>query len=337
MQPYIVEVNELWKVYKRQIRSAGLLNGFKSFFKPEFEYVEALKGISFKVKSGEIIGYIGLNGAGKTTTLKILSGVLYPTSGDVEVLGEIPQKRTKEFLHNISYIMSSYGFLEETVWDLPVSDGFYLIKEIYGISLEDYKRRVEELSIMMRIEDILNVPVRNLSHGERKKAEIVSNLLWQPKLILLDEPTLGLDVVSQMELREFIRAYVERYDSTIILTSHYMEDIETLADRVIMLDQGIVLYDGNIDGLKKHIMGIKYIKLSFKDSVKIPANLIKKIAGVKKVLEKDEELVLEVEESFAKDIAKEILNRFNVFDITIFEPTLEDVVNKFYQDRANNG
>ncbi|MGB9833236.1 MAG: ABC transporter ATP-binding protein [Caldisericum sp.] len=337
MYKYVIEVNNLKKVYRRQVKEAGLVASIKSIFKPKYEEVEALRGISFNVQSGEIVGYIGPNGAGKTTTLKILAGVLFPTDGEVRVLDENPYKRTKQFLNKISFIMASRGFLEEVAWDIPVSDGFYFVKEIYNIPFDEYRKRVNTLVSMMNIEAILNTPVRNLSHGQRKKAELVANLLWEPRLILLDEPTLGLDIFSQNELHNFLRNYVKDHGATIILTSHSMKDIERCATRVIMIDKGIKLYDGNIEGLKKRICNRKYIKVCIEDEFDNKLDKqIQQIDGVSIISKEENCLTISVEETIAKDIAKRILNQFAVTDITITEPTLEDLVFEIYSKENNN-
>ncbi|MGB9779756.1 ABC transporter ATP-binding protein [Caldanaerobacter sp.] len=337
MSRYVIEVANLTKIYRRQVKEAGLIESVKSVFKPLYEEVEALRGVFFNVGEGEIVGYIGPNGAGKTTTLKILAGVLFPTEGEVRVLDEIPYKRSKKFLSKVSFIMASRGFLEEVAWDLPVLDGFYFIKEIYNLSHSEYKNRVDKLSEMMKIKDILKSPVRNLSHGQRKKAEIVANLLWEPKLILLDEPTLGLDIFSQNELHNFLKEYVKDYKATVMLTSHNMKDIEKCASRVIMIDKGRKLYDGDIEGLKKRIFGRKFIKICF-DEV-FDENLEKELQNIEgvSVISKEENcLTISAEESISKDVAKEILNKYNISDIEIMEPTLEEVVYRFYSEGKEN-
>lgn len=327
----MIEVHNLTKVYRRQHKEAGVRASMRSIFRPTYEEVQALKSISFQAQSGEIIGYIGPNGAGKTTTLKILAGVLFPTSGDVSVLGESPYRRTRQFLSDISFIMASRGFLEEIVWDLPVIDGFSLIKEIYGIPLDTYRTRVDMLSAMMKIDGILTSPVRNLSHGQRKKAEIVAGLLWKPRLIFLDEPTLGLDVFSQNDLYSFLRNYAQQYDATIMLTSHYMKDIERCATRIIMVDKGVQLYDGSVAGLKKKIFGRRYIKVRTDEEGENLERWLHCIEGVSIVAREGDCLTFSINETVARDIAKAILNEFSITDITITEPTLEDAVCAFYE------
>ncbi len=332
MDRYLVEVNNLVKTYKRQVKEPGIKASVRSIFNPQYELVEALKGISFRVKEGEILGYIGPNGSGKTTTLKILSGVLYPTAGEVKVLGQNPQKRTREFLSQISFVMSARGILEEIAWDLPILDGLMFLKEIYNIPKKEFEKNLDELANMINICDLLNKPIRQLSHGQRMKAEIVASFLWKPKLIFLDEPTLGLDIFSQKDLRDFLKNYVSLHNSSVILASHYMKDIEQLATNVIMIDKGRMLYEGNLDGLFKEFSRYKDVKVVFPD-FNFPENFFKDLCVIDlcKIVKREKNtIVLRIPEDRVKDITKNVINKFEVSDITITEQDLEDIVYEFY-------
>ena len=256
----VISVKNLEKVYKRQRRKSGLKNVIKDFFRREYMEIQALKKISFTVRKGEIIGYIGPNGAGKTTTLKILSGILYPSGGDVEVLGFTPWKRKREFLKKITLIM---GQKNQLWWDIPAMDSFLLFKEIYEVPDHIFKKQINTLLDMLDAGKLVNYPVRHLSMGERMKMEIVAALIHNPDIIFLDEPTIGLDVMSQTSIREFLSAYNKEFQKTIILTSHYMKDIEELSNRVIFIMNGEIIYDGSIDKLISRTLSHEYVEVTF--------------------------------------------------------------------------
>lgn len=242
----IISARNLTKEYRIYKKEAGLAGAVKSFFKRTYETKTAVETVSFEIGEGELIGFIGPNGAGKTTTLKMLSGLLYPTSGSVTVLGHTPFDRKPAFLKQISLVM---GQKNQLWWDLPPMDTFLLNKEIYEIPDREFKQRVEELSVLLDVKDILHVQVRKLSLGQRMKCELMAALLHQPKILFLDEPTIGLDVVVQHKLRSFIKEYNKKYKATILLTSHYMRDVRQLCDRVIVIDFGRIIYDGSLDKL----------------------------------------------------------------------------------------
>lgn len=256
----VISVKNLEKVYKRQRRKSGLKNVIKDFFSREYMEIQALKKVSFTVRKGEIIGYIGPNGAGKTTTLKILSGILYPSGGDVEVLGFTPWKRKREFLKKITLIM---GQKNQLWWDIPAMDSFLLFKEIYEVPDHIFKKQISTLLDMLDAGKLVNYPVRHLSMGERMKMEIVAALIHNPDIIFLDEPTIGLDVMSQTSIREFLSAYNKEFQKTIILTSHYMKDIEELSNRVIFIMNGEIIYDGSIDKLISRTLSHEYVEVTF--------------------------------------------------------------------------
>ncbi len=238
---HTILVNNLRKIYSVQKKRTGLSGSIKDLFAPIQEEKVAVKDVSFVVDEGEVVGFIGPNGAGKTTTLKMLSGLLYPTSGEVRVIGHDPWKREYDFLRQISLVM---GQKNQLWWDLPAIESFNLAKDIYGIRDSVYKKTLDKLVEMLEISDVLNVQVRKLSLGQRMKAELVAALIHSPKILFLDEPTIGLDVVMQQSIRSFLKEYNQESDGSIILTSHYMDDVKELCKRVIIIDQGRILYDG---------------------------------------------------------------------------------------------
>lgn len=257
----IIEVANLTKVYKIHKRKLGIMNAIKDFFSRKYEFVTALQNITFNINEGEIVGYIGPNGAGKTTTLKILSGILYPTDGIVKIMGRIPQRREKAFLRRITFIMGQRGQLW---WDIPAIDTFLLIKETYGISTSDFRNTLEELVEMFKIGELIYVPVRKLSLGERMKMEIIAGLLHNPKILFLDEPSIGLDFVSQDSIRNFLIEYNRKFKATILLTSHYMKDIESICDRIIILHKGKIIFDGNKAEIMNRVPKDKVVRITFK-------------------------------------------------------------------------
>ncbi|MGQ9701951.1 MAG: ABC transporter ATP-binding protein [bacterium] len=242
-------------------RKLGLKNAIKDFFYRKYEFVTALNNITFNINEGEIVGYIGPNGAGKTTTLKILSGILYPTEGSLKVMGFIPQKREKDFLRNITFIMGQKGQLW---WDLPPIETFVINKELYGISSVDFRNRLEELVEMFEVQDLIYIPVRKLSLGERMKMEIIASLLHRPKILFLDEPTIGLDFISQDSIRNFLIEYNRKYKATILLTSHYIKDIENMCNRIIILHQGRIIFDGDKTEIIDRFQEERIVRIRFR-------------------------------------------------------------------------
>ena len=256
----IIEVKNLTKKYEYYKKAPGLLASMKSLFHREKLYTEAVKNISFTVEEGELVGFLGPNGAGKTTTLKMLSGILYPTSGEAKVLGHVPWKREKKYQKQFAIVM---GQKNQLWWDLPAMDSFILNKEIYEVPDAQFKKTVDGLAELLEIKDILDVQVRKLSLGQRMKCELIAALLHQPKVLFLDEPTIGLDVVSQQKMREFIKTYNEQKKTTILLTSHYMEDVKALCKRVIIIDHGEIRYDGALSALIDKYVDHKVITVTF--------------------------------------------------------------------------
>ena len=261
-----IEVKHLKKEFSYYKKMVGLSGSLHNLFHRETLTKEAVQDISFSVAKGEIIGLLGPNGAGKTTTLKMLSGILYPTSGQALVGGFIPWKRKNAFKQRFSIVM---GQKNQLWWDLPASDSFYLNKCIFNIDDQQYIRTIEELSELLEVKELMNVQVRRLSLGERMKMEILAALIHRPDILFLDEPTIGLDIVSQQKIRNFLRYYNEQKKTTIILTSHYMRDIEELCERAVIISQGQVVYDGMLSKIN-HLMGDKKVlTLKFTEDISI--------------------------------------------------------------------
>jgi len=303
MEP-LIEVKNLTKVYLRQKRRSGLKFLIKDLFNREYEETIALNNISFEVRRGEILGYIGPNGAGKTTTMKILSGILYPTRGDVKVMGFRPWEHKKDFLKRITLIM---GQKNQLWWDLPAMDTFLLYKEIYEIDDKKFNHHLYTLLEMLNAKDLIHFPVRNLSMGERMKMELTLALLHDPDIIFLDEPTIGFDVVAQTQIRNFLKEYNRNFSKTIILTSHYMKDIEALATRLIFINQGEILYDGNLESLISQKAPYKEIEVTISQNGEI----------------KKQKFTVKKEE--ATEFVKKLLSENNVVEIRQKDPDLEYV------------
>lgn len=315
----VISVKHLVKEYTVYKKEPGFLGSLKSLVARKYEAVRAVDDISFEIDEGELIGFIGPNGAGKTTTLKCLSGLLYPTSGEVKVLGFTPFERKTKFLKHISLVM---GQKNQLWWDLPAMESFSLNKEIYEIPDKQFTEVVGDLSKLLEIEEYLKVQVRKLSLGQRMKMELIAALLHNPKVLFLDEPTIGLDVVMQQNLREFIRAYNRKYKATILLTSHYMGDVEALCKRIIVINHGRILFDGLLEDLVKKHAPYKLITVVLNNMVNP-----QKLEGLGEVKSfRYPELVLTVSRENAGEAAAKVLKALPVEDVTIENPSVEDII-----------
>lgn len=321
----LISVKHLSKHYKAYKKEPGFIGSVQSLFHRKYEIIKAVDDISFDIAEGELIGFIGPNGAGKTTTLKTLSGLLYPTHGSVKVLGFTPFERKKQFLKQIALVM---GQKNQLWWDLPPIETFLLNKEIYEVPQKQFDETLHDLSRLLEIDDILRVQVRKLSLGQRMKCELVAALLHSPKILFLDEPTIGLDVVMQKKLREFIKEYNRKYNSTIILTSHYMEDVEALCKRVIIINHGTILFDGLLADLVKKFAPYKMISVIFAQEVDP-----KKLDILGDMTSYDyPELKLRVENSKANETIAKILKSFPVEDINIEDPDIEEIIREVFNN-----
>ncbi|HMS22167.1 MAG TPA: ATP-binding cassette domain-containing protein [Candidatus Levybacteria bacterium] len=327
MSTSIISVSNLSKKYKVHKKDPGFAGSLKSLFSRKYETVEAVKDISFKIKEGELIGFIGPNGAGKTTTLKCLSGLLYPSGGKVEVLGFTPFQRKTAFLKQIALVM---GQKNQLWWDLPPTETFLLNREIYEIPDKKYKETLNDLVELLDVKDVLNVQVRKLSLGQRMKCELIAALLHSPKVLFLDEPTIGLDVVMQKKLRDFLKEYNQKYNATIILTSHYMEDVRQLCERVIVIDHGTLLFDGKLDNLIHEYTHHKTISVILEKQV--PLHKLEKLGEIK---EHDfPKVVLSVKREDSNKITTRLLKDFPVLDLNIEEPDIEEIIREVFSRKT---
>lgn len=299
------------------------MGSLKSLVKREHFDVHAVRDVSFDIEEGELIGFIGPNGAGKTTTLKMLSGLIYPSSGEISVLGYKPFDRKNEFLKQISLVM---GQKNQLWWDLPPMETFLLNKEIYDIPEQVFKERVAELSELLDVKDILDIQVRKLSLGQRMKCELMAALIHQPKILFLDEPTIGLDVVVQQKLREFIKDYNQKYKATILLTSHYMQDVRQLCDRVIIIDHGAIMYDGKLDAIVKEFSKEKLLIVTFEK--KIDEKKLEKLGRVESYEDLKATIAVPLEKS--NKVAARLLEDFPVDDLNIEEIDIEEIIRRVF-------
>ena len=319
----VIEVKNLKKYYRVHQKEPGLAGSIKSLFHRKYYDAKAVDGVSFSIDEGELIGFIGPNGAGKTTTLKVLSGLLYPTSGHVSVLGYIPWDRKPAFQKQFSLVM---GQKNQLWWDLPAMESFILNKEIYEVPEAQYKKTLDELVDLLEVKDYLKVQVRKLSLGQRMKMELIAALIHSPKILFLDEPTIGLDVVMQKKMRDFIKEYNRRFNSTIILTSHYMDDVKELCERVIIIDKGKLLFDGALSEIIKKFANHKLLTVVFSEPVDE-----KKLADIGVVKKFDyPQCVISVRRNATSLAAAELLQHFPVADLNIEEPQIEDIIREVF-------
>jgi ABC-2 type transport system ATP-binding protein len=306
-------------------REGGLAAALRSVFHRRWRQVRAVDAISFDVGPGEIVGFLGPNGAGKTTTLKMLSGLLHPTAGEARVLGYVPWRRERDYLRQMTLVMGNRNQLQ---WDLPALDSFELNRAIYRLRRDDFLAMRNELIELLDIDDLVRKPVRNLSLGERMKVEIVGSLLHRPRVLFLDEPTIGLDVTMQKRIRSFIAEYNRRHDATVLLTSHYMADVVALCKRVIVIHHGQILFDGDLSTLADRFAAYKLIEVALADG-SAPLD------HYGEVLERDGDRVkLRVPKAETPRIAARVLSEQQVADLTIEDPPIEDVIELvFAQER----
>ena len=325
MSERAVHVDGLEKVFDVPEREPGLLAATKSLVRRKTRAVRAVDRISFGIAPGEIVGFLGPNGAGKTTTLKMLSGLLYPTGGEAHVLGHVPSKREKDFLRRITLVMGNRNQLQ---WDLPALDSFELNRAIYRIPREDFTPLRDELIELLDVGDLVRKPVRQLSLGERMKVEIVGALVHRPQVLFLDEPTIGLDVTMQKRIRSFVAEYNMRYGATVLLTSHYMADVEALCRRVVVIHHGRILYDGQLTGLADQFAAYKTIGVALENG----AVDLGRYGEV--IHQEGDWITLRVPKAETSRVAAQLLADQSVLDLNIEDPPIEDVIELvFAQER----
>ncbi|MGC8785723.1 MAG: ABC transporter ATP-binding protein [Armatimonadota bacterium] len=323
----IIQVDRLSKTYVTHKREQGALGALKSLVTRQKVEVHAVQEVSFTIEEGELVGFLGPNGAGKTTTLKMLSGILYPTSGRATVMGYVPWERKPAFQRQMSIVM---GQKMQLWWDLPAYESFILLKELYEVDDRTFERRVNELAEMLDIKKLLHTQVRRMSLGERMKCELLAALLHAPKVVFLDEPTIGLDVVSQKRIREFLKEYNRQAKTTILLTSHYMQDIQELCERVIIIDHGRIIFDNTLQTLVEQYSDSKLLKLTFDRPVaREQLERFGVVCGMD-----DLRAVIEVPRVRTTQIASQVLSELPVVDIVIDEVEAEEVIRDIFAGRA---
>lgn len=326
MSELAIQVHQLKKYFKVYKKEPGVWGSIQSLWNRKYEEVKAVDDVSFEIQQGEVVGFIGQNGAGKTTTLKTLSGLLYPTSGEVRVLGYNPWDRKPEFQKQFALVM---GQKNQLWWDLPAIETFQLNKAIYEVPTEQYNKTLKKLVELLEVSDILKVQVRKLSLGQRMKCELIAALLHNPKVLFLDEPTIGLDVVMQKALRDFIKEYNREYNATIILTSHYMEDVKELCERAIIIDKGHKIFDGKLDDIISKYARNKILSLVL--SKDVSKTDLEKFGEVKEYVMPRATIL--VPRAKATEMAGKILTTLPVADVNIEEPPIEAIIREVFQDK----
>ncbi len=312
-----VSVHDLSKTYIVHERASGVKAALRGVFRREKKEVKAVQAINFEIQPGEIVGFLGPNGAGKTTTLKMLSGLLYPTGGEARVLGHLPHLREREYLRQITLVT---GQRNQLVWDIPAADSYDLYQAIYEIDPGLYKRTVEEFVEILDMKDLVRKPVRNLSLGERMKVEIAGSLLHHPRVLFLDEPTLGLDVPMQRRIRKFIGEYNQREGATVLLSSHYMADVEALCRRVIVIHQGSILFDGELSALADRFTSHKKVVVK-------PADQNLDLSSYGEIVEADlGRVAFRVPKSEVPQVTARLLSEVAIDDLSVEDPPIEDVI-----------
>ncbi len=322
----IINVKGLCKSYNVASRDSGFKNALKAFFKRKYKIIKAVQDVTFTIKEGEIVGYIGPNGAGKSTTIKMLAGILQPDSGEIIIDKMNPVTDRKKYVKNIGVV---FGQKSQLWWDIPAVESFDLLKEIYKIPDEEYVNTRDELVKLLGIQDVIKVPVRGLSLGERMKCELVASLLHNPKILFLDEPTIGLDAISKVVVRDFIKKINKEKKVTVILTTHDMADIESLANRVIVIGSGKKLYDGDIDDIKRKYSNEKIVEIYYENLQELPkikdTEVVDNSNGIIKVKIDSRKLTV-------SDVTREYTKVCEIKDINVLSLPIDDIIYKLYED-----
>lgn len=327
----MIEVEHLNKSFKVAKRSAGVGAAVKSLFKPDYTKVQALEDISFKIDEGEIVGYIGPNGAGKSTTIKIISGILVPDSGKCSILGNTPWKNRVKHVKNIGVV---FGQRSQLWWDVPVIDSYNLLKDIYKIPERDYKNNLDLLTSTLDLSTLLTTPVRQLSLGQRMRCEIGASLLHNPKILFLDEPTIGLDAVSKLAVRNFIKTINNEKKVTVILTTHDMQDIEALAERIILIGKGKILLDGTLTELKNRFVTHKTLTVDFEQASPSVVREALNIEGTA-VLSEDRErasLSVNLDKIRVSEVIGLLSKKLDIIDVSVDTRPIEEIIVDLYKE-----
>jgi ABC-2 type transport system ATP-binding protein len=319
-----IQLQDLQKVYRVHEREAGAGASVRSLVKRKYKEVHAVEGVTFSLDAGEVVGFLGPNGAGKTTTLKMLAGLLHPTSGEARVLGRVPWRRERDFLRNISLVM---GNRNQLMWDIPAMDSYLVNQAIYQIPEKQFRETLDELITLLDLADLMKKPVRGLSLGERMKCELAASLLHRPQVLFLDEPTLGVDVTMQGRIRQFIAQYNQNHGATVLLTSHYMADVTALCKRVIVIHQGKLLYDGALDRLADRIAPFKLVRLD----VETP-EAAEKAEQYGDLIERQEtKVTLRLPRAETSVVVARLLSELPVVDLTVEDPPIEEVIEHVFK------
>ncbi|MBI3468674.1 MAG: ABC transporter ATP-binding protein [Planctomycetes bacterium] len=323
----IIEVENLTKVYSVYQKREGFRAAVRGLFRREYRPVRAVDGISFQIEEGEMVGFLGPNGAGKTTTLKMLSGLIYPTSGAATVMGFVPWERANAFRRQFALVM---GQRNQLWWDLPAQESFRLHREMYGIPPDQFERVLGEMTELLTVSNLVSQPVRELSLGERMKMELIAALLHSPRVVLLDEPTIGLDVVAQANIQQCLQELNERKRTTVLLTSHYMKDVEALCRRIIVINQGKIIYDGLLSGVVARFGNHKIIKLQMAAGQPMPSAA--ELDGLAQLVDTKPPIAsLRVDRTRVPQVLGSLLNRFELADVSVEDPPLEEVIGEVFK------
>jgi ABC-2 type transport system ATP-binding protein len=325
----LIEVRELSKHFRTFQRREGIWGGIQNLFVREYRTVEAVNKVSFTVERGEMVGYIGPNGAGKSTSIKMLTGILVPTSGFLQVNGFVPYRQRRQYVKTIGVV---FGQRTQLWWDIAVVESFKLLRRIYDVSQRDFDARMERFNEVLGIRDYLHTPVRKLSLGERMRCDLAAALLHNPPLLFLDEPTIGLDVVAKDHIRQFLRAINREFHTTVVLTTHDLDDIEELCRRIMIIDHGRVLYDGPLESLKQKLLRTKQIKCVLKDRAQVEGVLAFSRDGleVEQVDELTYRILFDRSRTSTADLIREILGAVEVRDLLIEDEPIEEIVKRIY-------
>lgn len=320
-----IEVKNISKTFKVPEKSNGKLSVIKDFFNRKYKCIKAIDNISFSIKKGEIVGYIGPNGAGKSTTIKMMSGILLPDEGSIVIDKLIPYKNRKKYVSEIGVV---FGQRSQLWWDIPAIDTFNLLKDIYKIPDKLYEKKLNELTELLNLKDIINIPVRQLSLGSRMRCEIAASLIHNPKILFLDEPTIGLDAVSKKIVRDFIKKLNKEEKVTVILTTHDMADIEALAKRIILIGKGRVLYDGTLNNLKKNYDYLRKIRVVTKDKFNISKNYIVSKINIKDGME----FIIDIRKVEISEFIKLLSSKVSIIDLDIDTGNIDDLIVRLYEE-----
>jgi ABC-2 type transport system ATP-binding protein len=321
-------IKNLTKEFKAKQKEAGVKGSIKSLFKTNYKHISAVNNISFEVEKGETVGFIGPNGAGKSTTIKMMTGILFPSTGEIKVLDYNPQKQRKKLAYNIGTV---FGQKPQLWYHLPAIDTFNLFAKIYDLNQREYRKRLNRLIKVFEVEEFLKQPVRKLSLGQRMRCEMIASLLHNPKVLFLDEPTIGMDIIAKKRIRELIKILNEKEGVTVILTSHDLEDVEQVCKRLIIINKGTIVYDGSTKEIRNRHLKYKVVQVILNNKV---SSLGLGLKGVKTVFKGKFRHVIEVDTSkySIQQVVKKIVSKHDVEDINILDPPIEEVISRIYKE-----